>query len=198
MECQYALTTFGIPRQALPVSVSGEMFVDQHLKWLASRRHLETERRQQHMEQSLVNRLDNCVPQVSLWVKSPTMDEKGEQSNILLAGSSGGITFHTNDVLFGRGKSVVGHEGNTRFRNLVAEHAEEFDKVSRLEKTHMTERIVQKIKAAGGRFLKRDDDGGWEEVDHDTARKKVAHAFRNRRKLPHASSRDGSSNSSTQ
>lgn len=54
-----------------------------------------------------------------------------------------------------------------------------------MEKASIAEMIVDMVKNAGGRFLKADDEGSekWEEVDDNTARKKVAHTFRNRRKF---------------
>jgi hypothetical protein len=176
MECQYALTTFGIPKQALPVSTSGEMFVDQHSRWIESRRRIEAQRMQLEIDQLLANGAIGDAPGVySLGRLTPL--------EVVHSAYGENDTFHPNDVLFGRGRSVVGHEGNSRFRCLIAGYAEKFDKSSRLEKTQMTENIVLQIMASGGRFLKRDDAGEWEVVDHDSARKKVAHAFRNRRKV---------------
>lgn len=96
---------------------------------------------------------------------------------------SGHILIQPNDVLFGRGKTVVEHPGNLKFRNIVGMQMDEYEAASRMEKTSMTEKIVQMVKESDGRFLKRDDGGDWEEVDQETARRKVAHAFRNRRKF---------------
>lgn len=93
------------------------------------------------------------------------------------------LEIRSNDVLFGRGKTVVEHVGNLRFRNMIGMQMTEYENANRLEKTYITEKIVEAIKGSDGRFLKRDEGGEWEEVDHETARKKVAHAFRNRRKL---------------
>jgi hypothetical protein len=87
------------------------------------------------------------------------------------------------DVLFGRGKTVVEHPGNTRFRQVVDVYMNQYEAAGRLEKTCIAEIIVRMVKDSSGRFLKREDGGEWEEVDDATARKKVAHAFRNRRKL---------------
>ena len=189
-ECQYALCTFGIPKQALPVSSSGEMRIDEHLMWIRDRRYLEAQRRQQEMERVVAMHSDNCVPPIPLWTSSPQTEQQSHKSRHQISNADEDITFHPNDVLFGRGKSVVEHDGNAKFRNLVSEYAEEFDKASRHEKTLLTETIVHQIKVSGARFLKRDDGGEWEEVDHETARKKVAHAFRNRRKVSYASSRE--------
>lgn len=75
------------------------------------------------------------------------------------------------------------HPGNVRFRSIVGLQMDEYEMATRLEKSLITEKIVQAIRDSDGRFLKRDDGGEWEEVDQETARKKVGHAFRNRRKF---------------
>lgn len=93
------------------------------------------------------------------------------------------LIIQPNDVLFGRGKTVVEHPGNVRFRSIVGLQMDEYEMATRLEKSLITEKIVQAIRDSDGRFLKRDDGGEWEEVDQETARKKVGHAFRNRRKF---------------
>jgi len=203
MECKYALTTFGIPQQALPVSNEGDLFVDQHSIWIETRRTLEAQRRKQEIEQDLsehTDRTDRSILDLSLRTTSPGREEIVSQQYASVPRTNGGdITFNVNDVLFGRGKNVVAYEGNSMFRNLVAHQADAFENASREEKTQIMETIVQQIKASGGRFLRRDESGGWEEVDHLTARKKVdhltarkkvAHAFRNRRKLPHGSPKE--------
>lgn len=95
----------------------------------------------------------------------------------------GGATPCPEDVLFGRGKTVVEHPGNTRFRQVVDVHMSQYEAAGRLEKTCIAEIIVRMVKDSNGRFLKRDTAGEWEEADDNDARKKVAHAFRNRRKL---------------
>eukprot|EP00934_Nitzschia_sp_Nitz4_P000836 Nitzschia sp. Nitz4//scaffold105_size73764//68855//70710//NITZ4_005686-RA/size73764-processed-gene-0.101-mRNA-1//-1//CDS//3329532477//836//frame0 len=98
--------------------------------------------------------------------------------------SMGKVDPRPSDILFGRGKSVVEHPGNTWFRNLVDQTMMQYDSCSRVEKANLSEMIVDMVKGAGGRFLKPEDEGdGWEEADDTTARKKVAHTFRNRRKF---------------
>jgi len=88
------------------------------------------------------------------------------------------------DVLFGRGKGVQAHPGNKRLRELVEANLERYERASRLEKTLLAETIVRNIKDTSGRFLKLDSGrgGGWTEVNDETARDKIAHAFRTQRK----------------
>lgn len=79
---------------------------------------------------------------------------------------------------------MVEHPGNAWFRDLVDKTMLQYESCSRMEKASLAEMIVDMVKRAGGRFLKPEDDGdAWEEVDDHTARKKVAHTFRNRRKF---------------
>ena len=41
VECQYALSTFGIPRVALPVNTNGDLSTVFHMAWLQKRREIE-------------------------------------------------------------------------------------------------------------------------------------------------------------
>jgi hypothetical protein len=152
------------------------MFTDQHQRWIENRKRVEAEQKLSYAEGVLSqpgisdNNSDSRIPIIQ-W----TSDASSNQETIL--------EIKQNDVLFGRGKTVVEHVGNLRFRNIVRMAMDKYENANRMEKTHITEKIVGTIKETDGRFLKRDDGGEWEEVDHETARKKVAHAFRNRRKL---------------
>ena len=84
------------------------------------------------------------------------------------------------DVLFGRGRNTRVHSGNLRAKHLVEMRFEEYEKANKQEKTVIAEEIVANIKASNGRFL-TSEDGGWVEVDAETARYKIAHFFRRRR-----------------
>ena len=86
-----------------------------------------------------------------------------------------------NDVLLGRGKLIQEHTGNRRFRQIVENHREEYENTRALEKTLLASRIVEILKQSGGRFLKQYGTC-WGEVDDDTARDKVGHSFRNKRR----------------
>lgn len=183
LECQYALTTFGIPREALPVSTDGTTSTQYLEAWLAARLAIDKER-----EKAMSPRAGTPLDSKSEGTSSSgsvTSQYKISWSSPTSASAvpQGTLEIQPNDVLFGRGKTVVEHPGNLRFRSIVGVRMEEYEAASRLEKTCMTENIVQLVKDANGRFLKRDDGGDWEEVDDETARKKVAHAFRNRRKF---------------
>jgi hypothetical protein len=85
------------------------------------------------------------------------------------------------DVLLGRGKFFQEHTGNLRYRDVVENHRERYEKASKAEKTLVAKELVHIVNGYGGRFLKQGDHQGWIEVTVDTARDKVSHSFRNRR-----------------
>lgn len=84
------------------------------------------------------------------------------------------------DVLLGRGKPLQKHPGNLRYHNIVDSYHGEYEKLQKMEKTNFSKMIVEQFKCGGNRFMKQ-DDGGWVEVDDETARSKVSHTFRNHR-----------------
>lgn len=89
------------------------------------------------------------------------------------------------DVLLGRGRTHANRVGNRILQEAVERNMDRYDAAqTRQEKTRITETIVQKITAQGGRFLKLSPsigDGDWYEVDKDKARKKVSQSLRNLR-----------------
>jgi hypothetical protein len=82
-----------------------------------------------------------------------------------------------NDVLVGKGKPFQRHPGNVLLRQLVELRLAEYSGARKGEKTNLTRRVVQSIKDASGRFLKKDNDGWWVEVSDTDARGKVAKTF---------------------
>jgi hypothetical protein len=84
------------------------------------------------------------------------------------------------DVLLGRGKLIQEHSGNLRYRHIVENHKERYEKASKAEKTSIAKEIIQIVKDNGGRFFKKTDEG-WTEASTEIARDKVSHSFRNRR-----------------
>lgn len=173
MECQYALATFGIPRNALPVDANGVLSTTFHRAWLQQRREKEAM---------------DVVMSMSMGA-SPTVISTTSNSPIVMSSvpkdkMSRAVDPRASDILFGRGKAVVEHPGNAWFRDLVDKTMLQYEACTRMEKASLAEMIVDMVKDAGGRFLKPEDEGDcWEEADDHTARKKVAHTFRNRRKF---------------
>lgn len=89
------------------------------------------------------------------------------------------------DVISGRGRSLMTHQGNRVLRNLVEEHLGSYEEASRQDKKVVSSKVVDLIKMKG-RFLK-EHLYGWVEIDDVAARLKVSHAFRDLR----ASSKKG-------
>jgi hypothetical protein len=84
------------------------------------------------------------------------------------------------DVLLGRGKPLQKHAGNLRYHHIIENDHDRYERAMKLEKTHISKFIVEKINGSGGRFLKQ-DEAGWVEIDDAAARYKVSHTFRNHR-----------------
>lgn len=90
------------------------------------------------------------------------------------------------DILFGRGKALQSHFGNLRFANLLEDEMERYMQAKRNVKLAIANELVARIKQSGGRFLRQDRDGIWEEVDDKVAADKVGHGFRNRKVTPNS------------
>ena len=158
MECLYALQTFGIPSDQVPVVPStGEVILKNHLKWL----------------ELCKLKDDNLEIYGRNW-------EFDRHRQIIECPSH-------SDILFGRGRSIMNHPGNAVLRNLVTLQLEEYCNVpSNKEATTLTWEVVRILKDKyGARFLKEEtteSNGlGWIEVSNETARLKVRVAFRDKR-----------------
>ena len=140
LECVYALMTFGIPADILPINAAGDRRPEAHR--------------------------DFCK-KLKIF---PTMKDNIERI----------VIPSTYDVLFGRGKPLQKHPGNLRYHHIVDSHQAEYEAMQKLAKTNLSKQIVEMFKQGGDRFLKQ-DEGGWLEVDDESARYKVSHSFRNHR-----------------
>ena len=113
------------------------------------------------------------------WIK---MREKQEELARVSPGKPMIIIPSRNDVLFGKGKPVQYHLGNMRFGELLEKNVEQyFSTRRRKEKVAIVTAIIEEVKKGGGRFLRQDNDGIWEEVDSRTAFDRVGHGLRNRK-----------------
>jgi hypothetical protein len=91
-----------------------------------------------------------------------------------------------NDVLSGRGGATNNHPGNKLFRSIVSDHMPEYLVAKKKEKAVIARRIVNQIKAEGGRFLKRashphhaaSDSDMWVELTDRKATDKTSQALR--------------------
>jgi len=83
------------------------------------------------------------------------------------------------DVLCGRGRQCFEHEGNKRFRYIVAANLQEYlTAKTRQDKTLVVYTVIYEVLENGGRFLKRDSHGQWYDSGMRGAKEKVGHALR--------------------
>lgn len=89
------------------------------------------------------------------------------------------------DVLLGRGRPIMNHQGNVQMRELVGSNLGRFNAATdKQTRTTIIEEVVMEIQASGGRFLKEDHqnmNGFWVEVDQQAAFQKVGIYFRDLR-----------------
>lgn len=83
------------------------------------------------------------------------------------------------DVLLGRGGATNNHEGNKRYRTLVADHQTDYLQARKLKKVDISRQIVSIVLGRGGRFLKRDSKNEeWVPVTLERAISKTSQALR--------------------
>lgn len=90
------------------------------------------------------------------------------------------------DVLCGRGAPTSWHPGNKFFRRLVKEHQKEYLASRRSDKPLVAMKLLEEIRARGGRFLKRNKIVGitnrgrfvWVEISEQQAYEKACQALR--------------------
>jgi hypothetical protein len=80
-----------------------------------------------------------------------------------------------NDVLLvERGSEIWNHEGNLKFRSLVAEYQDLYESSPMAQKVQITRCLAFKLKSAKIRVLQHDaEKDEWYEVDHKTLIGKV-------------------------
>eukprot|EP00980_Cylindrotheca_fusiformis_P019438 scaffold6708_cov134-Cylindrotheca_fusiformis.AAC.8 len=154
-DLQDSLSTFGIPRQALPLDRRNyEPQFDGFLVWYNQQLCRE--------DQPALQDASNCLlaPERQLAADSLLRPEK-------------------NDVLFVLGRRVS-NAGNDHLRTLAQKRFEDYDLLSSKKKLLIAEEMINEIKRRGGRFLKQDTPGGlWKKVDEGEVCSKIMQMFRN-------------------
>ena len=153
MECLHKLLTFGIP-DALPIDENGDLCVDHHRRLLERRRYQERQKQAKKIS--------------DVWMASATTTTDDTLEISIPA---------TCDVLLGRGKGYFTHVGNVRYRSIVEDHQEEYEKACKVGRQRIAGEVVDTVRGYGGRFLK-DEKGVWVQIDNKAARYKVTHSFR--------------------
>jgi len=91
------------------------------------------------------------------------------------------------DVLFGRGGHTNKHPGNITFRKKAHELRREYERSSKDEKYHISQKLVKSVIDERGRFLEKGKDEKWHPVKGDGMRIKASQALREKLASPKTS-----------
>lgn len=84
-----------------------------------------------------------------------------------------------NDVLSGRGGNINSHHGNVAFRRLVAGRKNDYNLTTNKEKkAAISQEIIQQVHDIGGKFLRKENDGSWVELEMKQTLAKTSQALR--------------------
>ena len=150
-----SLQTFGIPADTIPINEKGNVCVNYHRRFLENRRTQERQRTNDDTEDS------NSSRSIRMTIPKNC------------------------DILLGRGKGYFNHVGNIKYRNIIEDNKEKYDRETKEGRQKVAEGIVAIVHGYGGRFLKDDGDGVWVRIDDKSARRKVSHSFRALRSASH-------------
>jgi hypothetical protein len=88
-------------------------------------------------------------------------------------------TYTDVDVLLGRGGLANRHPGNQAYMREKEQIQSRYLAASKVDKTDISQELVDWVHGRGGRFLKvEEDEDRWYVVDNDTARKKASQTLR--------------------
>lgn len=128
-ELRYALLSYGIPEQLLPLSNTGTVKTNNHSRWInalrfkAERRHYLEQQQQHNMK-----------------------DSDDEEEEIVDCPGS-------HDVIFRKGPTYKNNPGNMYFRESIEQTHEAHMKATRKTKCLITWNVVKDIESRNGRFL---------------------------------------------
>ena len=178
--------TFGIPREAFPITEDGTWDLSAHHNMLQIVKQREENKRQNNVALS-----PSTSPVTSSSPKQKThsdLDEgkgqKNKQNDNKNGDSSVILIPNPQDILLGRGRQGASRPGYLKMYNLIHEYMAQYESTqNKFEKTIISEIIVKKLNETGTRLLSDapGGQGGYVECDHKVARAKIAHAFRNQR-----------------
>mmetsp|Transcript_10299 Transcript_10299/g.24984 ORF Transcript_10299/g.24984 Transcript_10299/m.24984 type:complete len:373 (+) Transcript_10299:391-1509(+) len=184
-ECKYALRSFGIPVDRLPIDLDSKgknlkrkLFdIKYHKKWLSMREAKET------AIFSMIGR-DSRGRLINSENRGIGDSFNGVMAAVCKIRSKFVECPHHEDCLFGKGRPAMYHPGNVAMRRLLEEKIDRFESLMPLQKSSVVWEVVNEIKMGTGRFLKEDNDhaGVFVITDDETAFKKIAIAFRDLKK----------------
>lgn len=149
VEMEYALKGYGIPVENIPLTDTGNIKTIYLKQWMKVRKAFDA------------------------------MDEKDRKKFVFSAIECPG----SNDVCFRSGTSTSSHPGNVQFRCLLESVTCPIASLAlaplKTTQAELAEHLVQKIRGAGGRFLKWENKGYWYEITKELhVHNKVALAIR--------------------
>ncbi len=83
------------------------------------------------------------------------------------------------DIVCGRGKALNRHPGNQRMHKIVKKYKYRYrDARNQDEKAKIANKVLAAIQSNGGRLLRLNDNGEWQELEYKVGLKKVYHSIR--------------------
>lgn len=162
VECQYNLMTFGIPKECLPMDVTGQVDLTNHKMFLRT-----VELQEQRMA-TIRNGQNTSNVEQQLAAATYTEGDK-----FLIPGYL--------DIILGRGQHAKNSPGHLRFKKALDKHQGQYEAAEKSQKTGVADLVLKLLTIRGCRFLKARPGGGWVQVSDDVGREKINHAFRNLR-----------------
>eukprot|EP00543_Licmophora_paradoxa_P002668 CAMPEP_0202442830 /NCGR_PEP_ID=MMETSP1360-20130828/2192_1 /ASSEMBLY_ACC=CAM_ASM_000848 /TAXON_ID=515479 /ORGANISM="Licmophora paradoxa, Strain CCMP2313" /LENGTH=162 /DNA_ID=CAMNT_0049058307 /DNA_START=195 /DNA_END=683 /DNA_ORIENTATION=- len=102
------------------------------------------------------------------------------------------------DIISGRGKICNKRPGNKWFKELIANHLEQYSNTkTKMDKSLIVNKIVDEVREntpSGGFVRKITKTGQWQVLDDTTAREKVGHAIRDALSATHSATSDNKVN----
>jgi hypothetical protein len=170
LERVYALMTFGIPKDTLPINDDGSIDLSHNPSFLQTLQSREESSSNETSSLDDDTKNEDAGKRQEYSAATTTSKTSKSQPSILIPDPM--------DVLMGRGKQPGMRPGALRMHHLIVEHMEEYEATSKWSKAAVVGKILDKMKEAGCRFLIA-VSGGYVECDDLAAREKISHGCRN-------------------
>jgi hypothetical protein len=196
-EHKLGLMSVGIPVAVLPMTESEEFDLSYHEEWFRERMikdRLQTKHHQPPQQQPAQayfpsNEIlhyvsaEDAMDRSGTATPSSTICSSDDDYSTATSHSRAPVGMYPGplDIIAGKSSITKYHSGNIRYESVLDEYMEEYERSEKMEKTKVAEKIVKRITAKNGRFIKKTDEG-WVQISFLEARNKVSMAFRDRRK----------------
>ena len=183
------LATYGIPEKVIPLSPAGDLDRVLHDDFLLRLKCQDNFQKDSNIPMTVSNHphFVSDDEDHGPWEASPTTSNKFKVSKpITITTKTEAVVPGLNDVLLGKRGNDVWREqaGNVLYLQLLERHYESYERAQKYQKQDIVDKLIQEIWKSGGLFLDYDKStGNWVELENDTLlRKRVSHAFRNKRR----------------